>query len=353
MMRRFIVDRADPCRVQQPDRGRTGAPLAIMTVLMATVLAACTPAGTSAVATASTATATPSSSADTPPEAIGLKIDAMPWKSGIRCPSWIDHRHAQVVAASDGRAYGADELSQMSAYAQTVATTDEHPLQVDKEIPPAALLREVNGVPTSASAPLDPGVTGRMFGPTCAFQFELTNVGTGVLEVTKAGVRLTGRPEANTATYRLVDMCSLGGISHYCGPMLGGGPTPCGYYAALLQLSDGQAGTLSEQPPLPARAGGRPPQCPGLVINPAQTVDLRVDLWSSQNLIFPVEPVLSVATAGGERLVPIPSQAGRAAFANADQFSCLKLQHDAFVPLFQGLDALSLDAQSPHGAWCL
>jgi len=320
--------------------------------VIAIVFLMATPGCSTSTATTADSSATASGLAQTgpftSPEAIGLKVFSKPWNFGIRCPLWAD-RHSMVVPASGDRTYKPDEVSRLSDYANArihfkPGATEPPPLPED-------LLREVNGTPTSATAPLKPGTTGWGFGPTCAFELELTNLGSAAIQVTSVGVRLTGQPEANQGAYQLIDMCTLAGISHYCGPELGGGPTPCGFFVADIELRDGNEGTLSQLPP--QAIIGTTSDCLAMVINPAQTVDLRVDLWSGQNLIFPVEPVLTVATPAGEKMVTVPDQAGRAAFANATQFTCMKLQANTFVPAYQGLAALDLHQQAPNGNWCL
>jgi hypothetical protein len=291
-------------------------------------------------------------------EDIGLKVYSKPWNFGIRCPLWAD-RDSLVVPTSHDALYQPDEVSSLSKYANARIPSSPGPAVLPKDRLGNDLLREVNGTLTSATAPLKPGTTGYGFGPTCAFELELTNLGSATIQVTKVGVRLTGQPEANKETYRLIDMCSLGGIDHYCGPQLGGGPKPCGFYSAAIELRDRNPGALSQEPPQPIiNTIGQAPAdtgCPAMVIDPAQTVDVRVDLWSGQNLIFPVEPVLTVATSAGEKVVTVPTQAGRAAFANAVQFKCLKFDADRFVPIpaYDGVATLDIHQQAPDGPWCL
>jgi hypothetical protein len=254
-----------------------------------------------------------------------------------------------LVQASADAKYKPDEVARLAAYAN--ARVDFKPGSSEPPALPEGLLREVNGTPTSATAPLKAGTTGLGFYPTCGFKLELTNVGTTAIQISKAGVRLTGQPEANPGTYRLVEMCSLAGIDHYCGPQLGGGGAPCSFYTAQIELVDGNPGTLNQQPPLAIT--GSTGECPAMVIDPAKSIDLRVDLWSPRNFIFPVEPVLTVATPAGEKVVTIPALAGRAAFANVDQFKCLKFQANTFIPAYDGVAALDLDKQAPNGNWCL
>ncbi|HEV3096755.1 MAG TPA: hypothetical protein VG104_06385 [Candidatus Dormibacteraeota bacterium] len=287
---------------------------------------------------------------DVSADSVGLHVFSKPEIFGVHCPQWID-RQALVVLSSDRLSYSKDEAAAMTAFAsgRSNSFTGQNPA------PMPSTLRQVAGMPTSATAPLPPGVPGYMFGLTCALELELTNTGPVTLQIPKAGVRFTGTPEPNGRQYRVIEMCSVAHSQYYCGPQLGGGAGPC-LYLGNVQLADAPAGTLIDRPLQPTMLLGSPPpgfNCPGLTLDPGATADLRIDLWSAQSFLYRVEPVLTVTTPQGDKHVAIPTQAGIAAFGDPGHFTCNKLHGNDFVPFEQGPSIFDFDKQGSAGNWCL
>jgi len=332
--------------------------------LMAVIVGCGGPAPAPGVSTTS-----PPTPSTVTPASVGLNVVSVDGPTGnppggIRCPLWSD-RTDQVVLSPElvgSDSVPASSLRQQAGAYWGLATTGARNVVT----PLPAGLRRVPGVVTSAPSarpPTDWDLAGTnwFWGSGCSLDLQITNVGSSAVQVPKAGVRLTRRPETNTQHYDLVDRCSLAITRPIpCHPQLGGGAAPCQLYTAQVQLQVADAGTVFVDAPASAGAS----ECPVLTVAPRATVELWVMAVSAQNDIYPVTPELVVETSSGERTVSLVDLSGSMAFAAADQFSCWKLQGATFVKAIDGAGVLPpVDAQHNRyanfnswqtaGVWCI
>jgi hypothetical protein len=94
--------------------------------------------------------------------------------------------------------------------------------------------------PVPGSAPGE--VTSLRLSSACMFSIEVTNTGSTALQIPRAGLRLTGNPQPNQASYRLVELCSVAHDAQFCGPQVGGAPGPCSVYGVEIGLEDHTSG---------------------------------------------------------------------------------------------------------------
>jgi hypothetical protein len=152
--------------------------------------------------------------------------------------------------------------------------------------------------------------------------------------------------------YGLIEACSVLRSREWCGPQLGGGASVCGLYTVNVQLQPVPAGNDVTATPY-AKNRGDNSDCPLPTLLPNASVDLWIDAFSTQPMIYSVEPVLAVVGPNGKATVLIPGMAGKMAFADPSHFTCYRLQGTTLVNWRQGPDAVDYQARAMENGWCI
>lgn len=352
---------------------RIGAILAAS--LLATASAGCAQSATpgKAASPAPSALTTPETAASATPalvsaDSVGLKIVSVggpegATRSGILCPLWID-RHNEIVLAFGGLQLSDAQVARLKQQAAAY-WPNAGPYGSSALLPDG--LRSVPGVVTSGPMPWPPppspfGGANYVYGPGCALEFQITNVGRTVVQVPSVGFMLTRAPEPNTQHYDLVDRCSVvPQRPSQCHVQLGGGPVGCSVYNAQVQLHGTALPATFEDAPVAVTPTGT---CPTLSIGPAATAVLWISAVSNSALVYSATPVMTVDTVSGRRHVALTELVGTLAFADPSQFSCWRLQGTTFVEALTGASAVPLIGPATDqfanfkgwdsaGVWCV
>ena len=292
---------------------------------------------------AQTASPSPSSSPTPSPQievslnvAFGSIYYGLPGKA--HCPDELLHID-NVVLVQDKLHYTSDEIARMAG---AKAATSGDGSQLDP-----SLLIVQPGVPTGVAPTNYSDLGGAYVGPSCIFVIEVTNTGSGTVQIARAGLRLTQSAVPNRASYRMVEVCSVIKATHDCPPPIGHGGLPCSVYGVAVGLQDGPAGAeFFGTPAMRDLNTGQP--CPAPVLPPQQSVDFVVGVYSATELVYRAVPSLDVITSTSHGTVAFPQLESSFAFADISRFSCYKLVDTTFQLLWQG----SAAQPSPTTGWC-
>ncbi len=224
-----------------------------------------------------------------------------------------------LVLATNRLSYDSNELQQMRNYLKSIFFSQSGPTQMPDT------LRWVLGGPTGTSRAVI-YADGKLDGyiDDCGFKLELTNIGQNAIQIQSVGVQLMGGTQQNNYQYRLIDICGGNVLIIACG--FGGGGSVCSEYYATIKLGVGSTNAVFSAMPV---AGD--PSCGELTLNPRESKELYVYLYSPHNLIYLVRPQLTLDTSNGSNTLPLTELTSRLAFANDNQFRCYALQGDTFV----------------------
>ena len=268
--------------------------------------------------------------------AFGSIYYGLPGKA--HCPDELLHID-NVVLVQDKLHYTSDEIARMAG---AKAATSGDGSQLDP-----SLLIVQPGVPTGVAPTNYSDLGGAYVGPSCIFVIEVTNTGSGTVQIARAGLRLTQSAVPNRASYRMVEVCSVIKATHDCPPPIGHGGLPCSVYGVAVGLQDGPAGAeFFGTPAMRDLNTGQP--CPAPVLPPQQSVDFVVGVYSAMELVYRAAPSLDVITSTSHGTVAFPQLESSFAFADISRFSCYKLVDTTFQLLWQG----SAAQPSPTTGWC-
>jgi hypothetical protein len=261
-------------------------------------------------------------------------------QTGIRCPRWY-------VLPPGRTAFDDGDLKQMAAVLETTAHSD--PGTAPAAVPASPLLL-VPGALINVHSDPDSTAPYAQY-PLCRMWMQITNTSQSVIQIPQVGFRLTQAPARNISGYPLVDSCSVQGVATYCGVQKGGGAAACDFYSAEVNLGGGGPDAAFFGTPRATAADGSP--CPQITLQPNESVEIRLDPLSVDAFVYPVTPLVVVATRTGSMTVPLPQYAGSISFAAASQFSCLRLQGHSFVAAWSGADALNWRGRAQDAAYCI
>jgi hypothetical protein len=217
-----------------------------------------------------------------------------------------------LVLATDRLTYDSNELQQIKDYVSPANAAAQMPDTLSWAL----------GGPTGKGRPFQVSGNPTSYFVDCGFSMQITNTSQNTIQIANVGIKLNGVTQQNTYQYRLMDVCTV--VSDYC--LFGGGPGPCNYSVATIQLSQGSTNQVFSATPVAAN-----PSCGELTLNPGEEKGLYVYIYSSQNLIYLVTPQLVLDTSEGQSTVSLPEMTSTLAFANDSQFTCYALQGDTFV----------------------
>lgn len=266
---------------------------------------------TSAVSPKSTTTASPPTSIGKGPDAAGLfHIDVEP--IGCIFDPFFQGRGNLVLKAHPDR-YDSGELQQLESYAKTLGAGNP-------EAPLPSTLERLQG------------------GSSCSGGLQITNISQTTVQVESINMRVTSTPLLNTTHYELIDTCSLlSGAERVGCPGLFGGGTPLVYTYDLEKASAGSL--ILPQNPEP------------LVLQPSNIAYITL-VFSSHgnpdNFVYTLAPEL-VLTTGSMKL---EADAMKVVLADKDQFTCVQLSKNTFVPE-SPIPSPYLPDGSPSGHWCV
>jgi len=259
----------------------------------------------------------------------GLHIEA---SDGVQCPSgkWTtgqpDHPDSpqfgaplpgnNLVLATDHLTYDSNEIQQMTDYLKSMENGTN-----PNQMPVPNTFRWVLGGPTGLARSFN--ISGFQYMFDCGIDYNITNTGSDVLQIASVGVQLTASPRMNTYHYRLIDECSI--LGNDC-PEFGGSPGTCGVYYATIKLDANSGNSVFSAPPV-----GYDTSCSELTLNPRDSKDLVVYIYSPQNSIYSAVPQLTLDTSSGPNTLTLTDLSSTLAFANDSQFICYGLQGDTFV----------------------
>ena len=204
---------------------------------------------------------------------------------------------------------------------------------------------------TGAPAFPPSNIQGVVGSSACAFELDVTNTGTSVVQIPRVGLRLTDSPVPNPAIYHVVEFCSVLQSPRWCGPEIGAGPPPCAAYGVEVPLDDRPPG--SDFLNVPAAVDYRTDQpCPPLMLTTQQTVTLVIGAYSMMPVIYHAVPVIEVIAPPSSGTAAFSELAAIYAFADPSQFACYKLSGSTFVLWEQGAAAYDFAANARAGAWC-
>jgi hypothetical protein len=297
------------------------------------ILTACSalPGGTAMGAKASpTATAIPVVPLAQDNPTISADSDGLHIDGNFTCPRY-------EVLATSRLSYDATEIRQIETY---YSTTQSYPF-------PAHPL----GLPDSMS--IVEGSGGSQYYGDCAANIELANTSSQTIQVERVGVSLLARPQPNTYTYRLIDICSLTGIdefyrSPYC-PAAHGGQTVCSGFTTDVELTAGTSGAVYDGVPKPVYKQddhGRPCS-PQMTLNPTDADEVKIH-FDAGAFRFSVALHLTLLTADGEKTVTVSQFPSALTFSAPNQFSCYKLTGTTFSLEYQGAQALEIPQEPPN-----
>jgi len=259
------------------------------------------------------------------------------------CPNWVDHWD-DVVLTQSKLTYSADELSRMLP---TITKTGPNYGALDPAF--YAIQPGVATAPVPGSRPGD--VASLRLSSACVFSIEVTNTGSTALQIPRAGLRLTGNPQPNQASYRLVEFCSVAHDTQFCGPQVGGVPRPCSVYGVEIGLENHTSGDDVMSAPEQIDQNGQP--CPQLTLSPNQSVTIVIGAYSTDPMIYQAEPVLQVITPTAQGMVTFVQLGAVYAFADPSQFTCYRLSGSTFVVWQQGASAYDFHRNQSLGGWCV
>jgi hypothetical protein len=254
----------------------------------------------------------------------GLHIQS---SEGIQCPLGASSSltvSQNLVLATERLTYSQNEIQQIENYLNAIFNSS-----------------------TSANSYLvaPPDTLTWVSGSTsCAAKLQITNTGSGVVQIPSAGIQLTQTPRQNSYQYRTIDTCTI--LTRFLPacfvPSTVGS---CGVYYANIQLNavnqpSNVTGDLFAIPPVNQTT------CGELTLNPNATIDMLLNFSSSgtpANFIYSVTPQLTVSTTNGTHSVSLSQLAGRLTFADKSQFSCYKLVGNTFV----------LETTRPPSSYCM
>ena len=268
--------------------------------------------------------------------AFGSIYYGLPGKA--HCPNTLLHID-NVVLVQDKLQYTGDEIARMAG---AKAATSGDGSQLDP-----SLLVLKPGVATGVAPTAYTDFGGAFTGPSCVFVIEVTNTGSGTVQIARAGLRLTQAAVPNNDTYRMVEVCSVIKATHDCPPPIGHGGLPCSVYGVAVGLQDGPAGAeFFGTPAMRDFNTGQP--CPAPVLPPQQSVDFVVAVYSATELVYRAAPSLDVITSTAHGTVAFPQLESSFVFADISRFSCYKLIDTTFQLLWQG----SAAQPGPTSGWC-
>ncbi len=219
-------------------------------------------------------------------------VDSIQLRATISCGLWI-------VFAPHSTTYSASELAAIKSFlAAHVDTTGTQPsgegtlVKYDPaHLPPT--LQYVAGA------------------PQCSGTYEITNVGSQVIQIDKAGFQSARAPKVYSYTYRLIDACPY--LAHCTG---GSVAQACPYTASLPMTPTAQPlavaaiGIGGSDQSSGASASGNA-DCPNVItLRPGATVSVAVDFSSpagSQDVWFHGVPALTVTSAKGAQTLTYPT----------------------------------------------
>jgi hypothetical protein len=213
--------------------------------------------------------------------------------------------------------YGSSELQQIEKYSQTVYDTADRSKRTE---PPA---------PLSAS----PGGSG------CGSDLAITNISQTTIQLQSVSMRLITAPKPNSTHYSLIDICSMLPVSEKvsCPPSFGGG-NPLGY---AFQLKKSPIGTVFQ----PQSSSG------SIALKPNDVAYIDLSFTSADtpdNLIYSVVPELILSTG----TIELKSATMELVFADKEQFACVQLSKNTFVPELP-IPSPYLPDGSPSDHWCV
>ncbi len=268
--------------------------------------------------------------------AFGSIYYGLPGKA--HCPNTLLHID-NVVLVQDKLQYTGDEIARMAG---AKAATSGDGSQLDP-----SLLVVKPGVATGVAPTAYTDFGGAFTGPSCVFVIEVTNTGSGTVQIARAGLRLTQSAVPNNDTYRMVEVCSVIKATRDCPPPIGHGGLPCSVYGVAVGLQDGPAGAeFFGTPAMRDLNTGQP--CPAPVLPPQQSVDFVVAVYSATELVYRAAPSLDVITSTAHGTVAFPRLESSFVFADISRFSCYKLIDTTFQLLWQG----SAAQPGPTSGWC-
>lgn len=257
-----------------------------------------------------------------------LHIDA---SSGIQCPGNVtlgtpdkpgmyvtSMRGYFIVLATNRLTYDSNEIQQMKDYLGGQSSKAPSTLQL------------VLGGPIGGTLPYNSGGDTVGHIDDCSISLEITNTGQNTIQIASSSVQIMKSTQKNSYQYRLIDSCTLVPLpgAPVGSPCIfsGGGPGPCLHYSAIIKLGSAAANTLFFGTPK-----GGDSSCNELTLNPKDTKELDIYLYSPQNLIYSVMPQLTLSTSSGQNILSLPELTSTLAFAYDNQFDCYGLQGDMFV----------------------
>ena len=219
-------------------------------------------------------------------------VDGVQLRANISCGLWI-------VFAPHAATYSASELTAMKTFlAAHIDTTYTQPsgegtlVKYDPAQLPATL-RYVAGA------------------SQCTGTYEITNVGSQLIQIDKAGFQSDRAPVAYSYTYRLIDACPY--LAHCTG---GSAAQGCPYTAALPMSLTAQPLTVASiglgaaGPSSGASASGNA-DCPNVIsLRAGATVSVAVDFTGpsgSKDAWFHGVPALTVTSAKGAQTLTYPT----------------------------------------------
>ena len=258
---------------------------------------------------------------------------------GIGCsPDYFSYVPNAVVLAQNRRDYDAGELHRVQEFVN--ASAHIGPISEVYDTPYPAIPDPLQGTLGSITGSSDHwgyipawDVEAQL---GCLGVLKITNVGQTSIQISQVSAQLTATPRRNTIHYRLVDFCMENTeLFQAMAPACPSRPSGAiSVYRAILNLKMSNAGT-EFQSPLSGYGMVSHDAVPDVLLKPQDTLYLLLTFYSLDNLIYSIVPKLTIATAGEQSQILLPES--MLAFANANQFSCYKLQGTRFVEVRQVL----------------
>jgi hypothetical protein len=265
----------------------------------------------------------------TDPSTVGLNVQSDGFGCGryVYAGGYLGPQRA-VVAATDRLGYDAGEAQQIRAFVNAYWQHQQPTL-------PSTL-----GLQWVALAAQSLATTGA----ECVIAMQVTNTGSGTVEIQSLGVRLLSDARPSQDRIRLIEQCSLLTYASLqqstgCPPSLGGGPGSfggCSVPGVQLALVGGSAGTVYKvKGPLGSST------CPLLALAPRETTDMSVQVYSPSAFAYSLAVEMDLARDGNLQTLTLTRQEATLTFATAAQLTCSRLQGTSLIPQAVGEDVFN------------
>lgn len=235
----------------------------------------------------------------------------------ILCPDRDKYPSNFLVLKNDRLSYDSGEVQQMKDYVQKN-------------------LGDASRVPaTLAWLPVVDGKSS-----SCLLSTSLENTGDSPLQLNGVHVRAIHSAAPNTGTYRLIELCSLGAVNaeicqpqqckQQCGGRGAGGEEFICTVNILLHHED----TLFTD--------SKSDCTNSIYFNPHDILKVQIYFNAQDNFTYNITPSFSIQTPKGPLDYTIQKSVA-VSFAQADQFTCYRLQDQTFTPI----------PAKTEGTWCL